>query len=148
MADNANLRNFVAVLDWLADRYGIRHIRVRISAYNSRANGIVERQHRTIRESIVKACEGNIAKWPAIAAPHAFWTDRATTRKLTGRTPFYMAHGLEPILPFDITPRHLSCSQYRHHTLHCQPPRHPLAPAPKTRSRPCHHSHQRPQQPL
>ena len=102
MADNADLRNFVAVLDWLADRYGIRHIRVRISAYNSRANGIVERQHRTIRESIVKACEGNIAKWPAIT-PHAFWADRATTRKSTGHTPFYMAHGVEPILPFDIT---------------------------------------------
>src|SRR5216684_7180778 len=102
MADNANLRNFVAVLDWLADRYGIRHIRVRISAYNSRANGIVERQHRTIRESIVKACEGNISKWPIIT-PHAFWADRATTRKSTGHTPFFMAHGIEPILPFDIT---------------------------------------------
>ncbi len=91
---------FVAALNWLADRFGIRHIR--ISAYNSRANGIVECQHRTIRESIVKACEGNIAKWPAIA-PHAFWADRAMTRKSTGHTPFYMAHGIEPILPFDIT---------------------------------------------
>jgi hypothetical protein len=31
---------YVAALDWLADRYGIRHIR--ISPYNSRANSIVE----------------------------------------------------------------------------------------------------------
>ena len=26
-----------------------------------------------------------------------------TTRKSTGHTPFYMTHGVEPILPFDIT---------------------------------------------
>ncbi len=31
-----------------------------ISAYDSRANGIVERQHCTIWESIIKACEGNV----------------------------------------------------------------------------------------
>jgi hypothetical protein len=31
---------FVAALDWLAEKYSIRHIC--ISAYNSRANGIVE----------------------------------------------------------------------------------------------------------
>ena len=91
---------FVAALDWLERRFGIRHIR--ISAYNSRANGIVERQHRTIRESIVKACEGVISKWPSVA-PYAFWADRATTRKSTGHSPFYMAHGIEPVLPFDIT---------------------------------------------
>ena len=91
---------FVAALGWLEQRFGIRHIR--ISAYNSRANGIVERQHRTIRESIVKACEGNPSKWPKVA-PYAFWADRATTRKSTGHSPFYMAHGVEPVLPFDIT---------------------------------------------
>src|SRR5579863_5663371 len=43
---------YVAALDWLVDRYGIRHIC--ISAYNSRANGIVEQQHRTIIESLIK----------------------------------------------------------------------------------------------
>jgi hypothetical protein len=50
----------------------------------------------------MKMCEGNPSKWPTVA-PHAFWADRVTTRKSTGHTPFYMAHGIEPLLPFDIT---------------------------------------------
>jgi transposase InsO family protein len=91
---------FVAALDWLARKYGIRHIR--ILAYNSRANGIVERQHRTICKSLFKTCEGNISKWPALV-PHVFWADRATTRKSTGYSPFFMAHSIEPLLPFNIT---------------------------------------------
>jgi hypothetical protein len=91
---------YVAALDWLSGRYGICHIH--ISAYNSRANGIVERQHRTIRGSLVKACNGDATRWPAVA-PFIFWADRATTRKATGYSPFYMAHGVEPILPFNIT---------------------------------------------
>jgi hypothetical protein len=91
---------YVAALDWLASKYGTQHIC--ILAYNSRANGIVERQHRTIHESLVKACEGNISKWP-ITAPHVFWADCTTICKSTGYSPFYMAHGIEPLLPFDIT---------------------------------------------
>ena len=74
MTDNGTA--YVAALDWLAKHYGIRHIW--ISAYNSHANSIVEQQHHTIRESIVKVCEGDIAKWPTIA-PFAFWANRATT---------------------------------------------------------------------
>lgn len=91
---------YIAALDWLSGKYGIRHIR--ISAYNSRANGIVKRQHRTIRESLVKACAGDTSKWPTLA-PLIFWADRATTRRSTGYSPFYMAHGVKPILPFDLT---------------------------------------------
>jgi len=94
-----NSTAYVATLDWLADRYGIRHIR--ISAYNSQANGIVERQHRTIRDTILKACKGNYSCWPMFA-PFAFWADHATTHKLTGFLPYYMVHGVEPILPFDL----------------------------------------------
>ncbi len=91
---------YVTALDWLANKYGIQHIR--ISAYNSRANRIIECQHHTIRESLVKACEGDNSKWPTLA-PLVFWADCATTRKSTGYTPFYMAHSIEPILPFDLT---------------------------------------------
>ena len=90
---------FVAALDWLANKYHIRHIR--ISPYNSKVNGIVERSHRTIRDSLVKACDGDITQWPNHAA-HVFWADRITTRKATGHSPFYMTHGVEPLLPLDI----------------------------------------------
>jgi hypothetical protein len=91
---------YIAALDWLSSRYSICHIH--ISAYNSRANGIVEQQHRSIRDLLVKACDGNISRWPTVA-PFVFWADCATTHKAMGFSPFYMAHGVEPILPFDIT---------------------------------------------
>jgi len=90
----------IAALDWLSKTYHINHIR--ISPYNSKANGIVERSHRTIRDSIVKACDGDITKWVDMA-PYVFWADRVTTRRATGHSPFYMAHGTEPLLPLDIT---------------------------------------------
>ena len=94
-----NGTTYIAALDWLADKYGIYHIHVLV--YNSQANGIVERQHRTIRNSIFKVCEGNELQWLTIV-PFAFWADCATTRKSTSHSPFYMVHSVEPILPFDI----------------------------------------------
>ena len=67
---------FVAALDWLSEKYHINHIR--ISAYNSKANRIVERSHRTIRDSIVKACNSDITQWPNMTS-HVFWADHVTT---------------------------------------------------------------------
>jgi len=90
---------YIAALEWLADKYRIHHIR--ISVYNSQVNGIVKRQHRTIQDSIFKACDGKDSHWPKVA-PFAFWADCATVRKSTGYSPFYMVHGVEPILPFDL----------------------------------------------
>ena len=90
---------YVAALDWLADRYGIRHIR--ISAYNLQANSIIKRQHCTIHDTILKACEGNHSHWLTFM-PFAFWADHATTHKLTSFSPYYMVHRVEPILPFDL----------------------------------------------
>jgi hypothetical protein len=91
---------FVAALDWLTKKYHIHHIR--ISAYNSKANGLVEHSHRTIRDSLVKACNGDITQWPTLTH-HIFWADCVTTRKSTNHSPFFLAHGGEPLLPFNIT---------------------------------------------
>ena len=90
----------VAGLDWLAKKYHITHIR--ISPYNKQANRVVKRSHHTIQDSIVKACDGDITRWPSIT-PHVFWVDRVTVRRDTRFSPFYMVHGIEPILPFDLT---------------------------------------------
>ena len=47
---------FVQAVEYLSKQYHINHIR--ISPYNSRANGLVERRHFDVRESLVKAVEG------------------------------------------------------------------------------------------
>jgi hypothetical protein len=95
-----NGTTFVAAVTWLTQKYGIHHIR--ISAYNSKANGIIERSHHTIQDSLVKACNGDITQWPVIV-PHIFWANRVTMRRATGHSPYFMAHGVEPLLPFDVS---------------------------------------------
>ena len=75
---------------------------VRISPYNSKANGVVERGHFIIREAIVKACEGDIDNWPQKVAM-AFFADRISTSSVTGFSAFYLLHGVHPVLPFDLT---------------------------------------------
>lgn len=84
----------------LTQRYGIPHIK--ISPYNSKANGVVERGHFIIREAIVKACRGNIGKWPS-KVHAAFFADRVTTSRSTGFSPFRLLYGTDPVLPFDLT---------------------------------------------
>jgi hypothetical protein len=53
---------FVEALNWLAEQYGIHHIR--ISLYNSQANRIVEHRHLDVREAIMKVCDREGKKWP------------------------------------------------------------------------------------
>lgn len=55
-----------------------------------------------MRESIVKTCEGDISRRPTVT-PFVFWADRVTIRKSMGYSPFFIAHGIEPTLPFDLT---------------------------------------------
>ena len=90
---------WIKAVDWLSKRYGINHIR--ISGYNSRANGPVERRHYDVREAISKACEGNLELWTERIF-HVFWAERVSIQKSTGYSPYYLVHGVEPLFPFDI----------------------------------------------
>ncbi|KZP15611.1 hypothetical protein FIBSPDRAFT_749873 [Athelia psychrophila] len=74
---------------------------VRISSYNSRANGVVERGHFTIRESIVKACEYDMGHWHR-KVPMAFFADRISVSRVTGYSAYYLLHGEHPLLPLDL----------------------------------------------
>jgi hypothetical protein len=91
---------WVAAVEWLAKTYKIYHIR--ISAYNSQSNGIIENAHRPIRDALVKICKGDMQFWNRHTS-YLFWADRVTTRRILGMSPFQAATGIEPLLPFDIT---------------------------------------------
>jgi hypothetical protein len=90
---------FVKALEILGKRYKIFNIR--ISAYNSRANGLVERAHRPVRESLMKAAGGIEAKWPEVFHS-VLWAERVTIQRATGYSPYWIAHGVEPLFPFDL----------------------------------------------
>jgi hypothetical protein len=90
---------FVEALNWLAEQYGIHHIR--ISPYNSQANGIVEHHHLDVREVIMKVCDGEERKW-STATHTIFWAERITTHKALRHSMYYIVHAVEPLLPFDL----------------------------------------------
>lgn len=90
---------FIKAMDYLAKHYHIKHIR--ISGYNSRANGIVERSHFDVRQALFKACDGDQSKW-ASSAYSVFWAERVTVRRRMGCSPYFATTGTHPLLPFDI----------------------------------------------
>ena len=90
---------FLKALEYLEKHYHITHIR--ISGYNSQANGLVERSHYEVRESLFKACDGDQSKWSTVAYS-VFWAERVTIRRRMGCSPYFAATGTHPLLPVDI----------------------------------------------
>ncbi|KZV95172.1 hypothetical protein EXIGLDRAFT_587393, partial [Exidia glandulosa HHB12029] len=87
-------------MKWVEQQIGgVKHIK--ISGYNSRANGIVERKDYDVRESVMKACGNQPNRW-AMLLIFIFWAERVTVKRHLGISPYRMAHGCEPILPFDL----------------------------------------------
>jgi len=91
---------FLKALAYLSKRYKITHIR--ISGYNSRANGMVERSHFDVRQSLFKAVDGDQKRW-SIGCYSVFWAERITTRKRMGCSPYFAVTGAHPLLPLDIS---------------------------------------------
>jgi hypothetical protein len=97
VSDNAP--QYLQAAEYLSEKYHIDHIK--ISPYNSRAQGPIERRHFDVREALIKAADGDASRWPDVA-PAVFWAERVTIQKSTGYSPYYLAHGVEPLLPFDL----------------------------------------------
>src|SRR5271169_1013421 len=88
-----------SAVSWLEQKYGIKGIK--ISSYNSKANGKIERPHWDVRQMLYKATDGNTSKW-FYFFHHVMWADRISIRKGYGCSPFFMVTGAHPILPLDV----------------------------------------------
>ena len=87
------------IVKQLAADYGIK--RVVISAYNSKANGMIERGHLFIVNTLAKIIDSGEGNW--VQNLYAIlWADRTTVRKSTGYIPFYLNVSNEPILPIEL----------------------------------------------
>ena len=75
---------------------GLLHIQ--ISGYNSRANGLIERSHFDVRQSLFKAVDGDQSKW-SNGAHSVFWAEQVTVHKGMGCSPYFVRH---PLIPLDI----------------------------------------------
>ena len=97
VTDNGS--SYRAATAWLEEKYGIKGIK--ISPYNSRANGKIERRHWDVRQMLTKATGGDTSKWYWFFY-HVLWADRITVRKKLGCSPFFMVTGAQPMLPLDV----------------------------------------------
>ncbi|KIM38783.1 hypothetical protein M413DRAFT_29736 [Hebeloma cylindrosporum] len=107
MSDNAPM--YLKAVGILIEKYKMGYIK--ISPYNSKAQGPIERRHFNVHESIMKACEGDESHWPTVA-PSVFWAECVTIRKATGYSPFYIAHGIQPLLPFNLAEATYLCPDF------------------------------------
>jgi hypothetical protein len=78
-------------------KYGIE--RIQISAYNSKAAGMVERGHRSIAEALSRMGGGR-KRWRKNLAA-VLLAERTSVHGPTGVTPFSLVYGREAVLPFE-----------------------------------------------
>ena len=73
---------------------------VKILPYNKQANGVVKQGHFIIREAILRSAPDK-KDWEE-KVQLAIFADRVTMTHSTGYSPFFLIHGLHPVLAMDV----------------------------------------------
>lgn len=76
--------------------------RVSIAAYHPQSNGLVERGHAPIVNSLSKHCGQHKNDWVKYL-PLALWADRISVRRSTGFSAFRLLYGRDCILPIEFS---------------------------------------------
>jgi len=79
----------------------LEHYRIRrtvVSAYHPQANGLVERGHDSIVNSLSKYCAHRPGDWVQYLSL-ALWADRVSVRRSTGYSAFELLYGRDCLLP-------------------------------------------------
>ena len=84
----------------LLEHYKIK--RTVVSVYHPQANGLVERGHDSIVNSLFKYCSKTPTDWVKYL-PLALWVDRISVRRSTGYSAFELVYGRDCLLPVDFT---------------------------------------------
>ena len=69
--------------------------------YYPEGNGMVERGHRTIKDTLVKMCGESGGKWREYL-PLVLFADRISTKRTTGYSPYELIFGQQAVLPVDL----------------------------------------------
>jgi transposase InsO family protein len=81
------------------ETYKILKVRkVRTSTYHAMSNGMVERFHRVLHDSIFHYIDLTGRNWDVVM-PFFLMAYRGTPHSTTGYSPFYLLHGREMVLP-------------------------------------------------
>jgi len=69
--------------------------------YYPEANGMVERGHKPLKDTLVKMCGESGGKWREYL-PLVLFSDRISTKRTTGYSPYELVFGQKAVLPVDI----------------------------------------------
>ena len=69
--------------------------------YYPEANGMIERGHQPLKDTLVKLCSIESTNWRSYL-PLVLFADRISTKRTTGYTPYELIFGKPAILPVDL----------------------------------------------